>query len=68
MPVPAQFPDLCQLRSCVYTEPEAKSHVIVGMLSLVAHNVQSSDLRDLAVEGLVELLTRHPSEQALLCW
>ena len=34
MLVLAEFPDLRQLRISVYTEPEAKSHVIVGVLSL----------------------------------
>ena len=68
MRVLAEFPDLCQLRIGVYTEPEAELHVIVGVLPLVARSVQSNDLGDLAVEGLVELLTSHPSEQALLCW
>ena len=43
-------------------------HVVVGLLSLVARNVQSNEVGNLAVEGLVELLKSHPPEQALLSW
>ena len=65
----AEYTDLCPLRIILCCRKlQAKLHMIVGVLSLVARNILSNEVGNLAVEGLVELLTSHPSEQALLSW